>query len=65
MSKQIQIEATIQSPINKVWTYWTEPNHITKWNFAIPEWHCPSAQNELKVGGKFSARMEARDGSRF
>ena len=63
MSAKIKIEANIQSPINKVWTYWTEPQHITQWNFAVPEWHCPSATNDLKVGGKYSARMEAKDGS--
>lgn len=63
MSTKIQIEASIQSPLAKVWSCWTEPTHITKWNFAIPEWHCPKASNELKVGGKYSARMEAKDGS--
>ena len=62
-SSQIRIEATIAAPPSKVWTYWTEPKHITKWNFAIPEWHCPRATNDLKVGGKYSARMEAKDGS--
>ena len=63
MSATIQIEASINSPVSKVWTAWTEPQHITKWNFAIPEWHCPSAKNDLKPGGKYSARMEAKDGS--
>ncbi len=63
MNQKIQITATIQSPINKVWEYWTNPIHITKWNFATPEWHCPSATNDLKVGGKYVARMEAKDGS--
>lgn len=63
MASKIQIEASIQSPLSKVWSYWTEPAHIIKWNFAILEWHCPKATNELKVGGKYSARMEAKDGS--
>lgn len=63
MATKIKIEATIHSPLKKVWSYWTEPTHITQWNFAIPEWHCPKAENDLKVGGKYSARMEARDGS--
>lgn len=63
MNTKIQIETTITSPLSKVWTYWTEPNHIMKWNFAIPEWHCPNATNELKIGGKYVARMEAKDGS--
>lgn len=61
--KQIQIEATISAPAAKVWSFWTKPEHITKWNFAIPEWHCPSASNDLKPGGKYSAKMEAKDGS--
>lgn len=63
MNTKIQIEALIHSPIQKVWTYWTAPEHITKWNFAIPAWHCPKATNDLRVGGKYSARMEAKDGS--
>lgn len=60
---QIQIDAVILAPLPKVWLYWTEPEHITKWNFAIPEWHCPKSTNDLRVGGKYSARMEAKDGS--
>lgn len=60
---KIRIEAIISSPPKKVWTYWTEPEHITKWNFASEDWHCPKASNDLKVGGKYSARMAAKDGS--
>ena len=60
---KIKIEATISAPIPKVWSYWTKPEHIMKWNFAVPEWQCPRAENDLKVGGKYSARMEAKDGS--
>lgn len=60
---QIQIDAVISQSLLKVWIYWTQPEHITKWNFAIPEWHCPKAANNLVVGGKYSARMEAKDGS--
>jgi uncharacterized protein YndB with AHSA1/START domain len=60
---QIKIEATIAATPQKVWTYWTRPEHITKWNFASPDWHCPRATVELKVGGKYCARMEAKDGS--
>lgn len=63
MDTTIQIEAVISSPLSKVWSYWTEPKHITQWNFAIPEWQCPSASNDLRVGGKYAARMEAKDGS--
>lgn len=63
MDTTIQIEATISSPLPKVWSHWTEPKHITQWNFAVPEWQCPSASNDLRVGGKYAARMEAKDGS--
>jgi uncharacterized protein YndB with AHSA1/START domain len=47
----------------KIWDYYTNPEHIIKWNFASDDWHCPKAENELKVGGKFKSRMEAKDGS--
>lgn len=57
------IEAEVAAPPSKVWSYWTEPKHITQWNFASPDWGCPSASNDLKVGGKYSARMEAKDES--
>lgn len=62
MSK-IKIEAIVLADINKVWKYWTEPEHITKWNFASDDWHCPKAENDLRIGGKFTSRMEAKDGS--
>jgi uncharacterized protein YndB with AHSA1/START domain len=59
----ITIEASINAPIEKVWEMWTKPGHITHWNFASDDWQCPSAENDLQVGGKFSSRMEAKDGS--
>ncbi len=59
----VKIEASISAPVKKVWSYWTAPEHITKWNFADPSWCCPSASNDMKVGGKYIARMEAKDGS--
>jgi uncharacterized protein YndB with AHSA1/START domain len=62
-SSKIKIEATISAPSQKVWSYWTKPEHITKWNFASDDWQCPKASNDLKVGGKYAARMEAKDGS--
>lgn len=61
--QKIKIEAMVAAPLSKVWAAWTGPEHITQWNFAVPEWHCPKATNDLKVGGKYSARMEAKDGS--
>jgi uncharacterized protein YndB with AHSA1/START domain len=60
---QITIEAKVNAPIEKVWDYYTKPEHITKWNFASDDWECPSASNDLRVGGKYIARMEAKDGS--
>jgi uncharacterized protein YndB with AHSA1/START domain len=64
MSKtKITVQATIQADKKKAWDYYTNPTHITKWNFADPSWHCPNAKNELRVGGKYQARMEAKDGS--
>ena len=52
----------MQADTNKVWNYWTKPEHITRWNFATDDWHCPSAENDLQPGGKYTARMEAKDG---
>jgi len=59
----ITIEATIKASVEKVWQNWTSTNAITKWNTASPEWHTTKAEHELKPGGKFSYRMEAKDGS--
>ncbi|WHY00305.1 SRPBCC family protein [Neobacillus sp. DY30] len=62
-SKKITVETTVQAPVAKVWEYWTEPAHITKWNAASDDWHTPRAENDLRAGGKFLSRMEAKDGS--
>lgn len=59
----ITVETTVKAPIEQVWKFWTEPKHIVQWNSASPDWHTPRAENDLRVGGKFTARMEARDGS--
>ena len=59
----IRVSATINADKSKVWDYYTKPKHITQWNFADPSWHCPEAKNDLKVGGIYFARMEAKDGS--
>lgn len=63
MATKITISALVNAPVEKVWNCWTNPEHITKWNFAIETWQCPTASNDLKVGGKYIARMEAKDGS--
>jgi uncharacterized protein YndB with AHSA1/START domain len=61
-SKTISVQVTVLSPMEKVWDYWTSPEHITKWNNASDGWHTPHAVNDLRAGGKFLSRMEARDG---
>ncbi|HEY9049083.1 MAG TPA: SRPBCC family protein [Ohtaekwangia sp.] len=60
---KISVQATIAADTKKVWDYYTNPAHITRWNFASDDWQCPRAENDLRVGGKYSARMEAKDGS--
>jgi uncharacterized protein YndB with AHSA1/START domain len=60
---KVDIEAGISAKSGKVWNCWTAPEHITKWNFASDDWHCPRAENDVKVGGKMKSRMEAKDGS--
>lgn len=59
----IKIDLSIQKPIEKVWDYFNQPEHIVNWNFAHESWHCPKAENDLRVGGKLKTRMEAKDGS--
>ena len=60
---QITVENTIQAPVHKVWEYFTSPEHIKNWNNASDDWHTPSAENDLRVGGKFVYKMAAKDGS--
>lgn len=60
---KITIKAIVNALVGKVWEHWTLPKHITQWNTASADWHCPSATNDLQVGGRFSSRMEAKDGS--
>jgi uncharacterized protein YndB with AHSA1/START domain len=62
-AKTITVENTVKAPVEKVWQFWTSPEHITKWNYASDDWHSPFAQNDLRIGGKFLSRMEAKDGS--
>ena len=60
---QITVTATVNASATKTWDCYTNPAHIVNWNFADPSWHCPSAVNDMQVGGTYNARMEARDGS--
>ena len=59
----ITVESTVNAPVEKVWTLWSLPEHITKWTTASDDWHTPRAENDLRTGGKFNTRMEAKDGS--
>lgn len=59
----LTVKAVINAPVAKVWEYWTKPEHIIQWCSASPDWHTPRATNDLRKGGQFSSRMEARDGS--
>ena len=59
----ITVSNTVNASIEKVWEFWTTPEHITKWNNASPDWHTPFAKNDLVVGKKFKYTMSAKDGS--
>lgn len=59
----ITIETLVKAPIEKVWKYWSAPEHITKWATASDDWHTPFADNDLRKDGKFKTTMAAKDGS--
>jgi uncharacterized protein YndB with AHSA1/START domain len=59
----ITVETLVNAPVEKVWKSWNTPEDIIQWNSAHPEWHTPRATNDLRVGGEFTSRMEAKDGS--
>jgi len=59
----ITVEATIHAPLERVWECWNTPEHIMQWNHASDDWHSPHATVDLREGGTFTARMEAKDGS--
>lgn len=60
---EITVQTKITAPIKKVWDHLTAPSHIIHWNHAIDAWHCPKAESDLKAGGTFNYRMQAKDGS--
>lgn len=60
---KITIQTTVKSSSEKVWAAWTTPEDINQWNAASEDWHNPRSTNDLRVGGRFSYRMEAKDGS--
>jgi len=59
----ITVSATINAGVEKVWEFWTNPEHITQWAFASDDWHAPYADNDAQTGGKFKTTMAAKDGS--
>lgn len=59
----ITVKTTVKASLDKVWEYWTSPEHIIHWNNASDDWHTPKAVNDLRPNGKFNYRMEAKDGS--
>jgi uncharacterized protein YndB with AHSA1/START domain len=59
----ITVEAFINASIEKIWTCWTDPKHLVNWNNAFEDWHTPSAENDVRAGGRLKLRMEAKDGS--
>ncbi|MEW9110022.1 SRPBCC family protein [Cytobacillus gottheilii] len=63
ISNKVTVETNVHAPIEKVWKCWTEPDHIKNWNSASDDWHTPFAENDLRAGGSFVSRMEAKDGS--
>ncbi len=59
----ITVETKVKAPVEKVWENWTKPEHIMKWNNASADWHTPNAENDLRIDGKFTYKMAAKDGS--
>lgn len=59
----ITVQVTIKKDIETVWNKWNNPNDIVNWYFASDDWHAPKAFNDLKIGGSFLYRMEAKDGN--
>lgn len=60
---KITVETKVAAPIEEVWRAWTTPEDIKQWNAASDDWHTTAASVDLRVGGTFSSRMEAKDGS--
>ena len=60
---KITVQNTVNAPVEKVWQYWTEPQHVMQWCQASDDWHAPYADNDLRVGGNFKTTMAAKDGS--
>lgn len=57
----ITIQVIVNEPIEKIWEFWTKPEHVMNWNNASDDWHCPKADNDLKNNGKFSYTMASKN----
>lgn len=62
MAKPITVTTTVRAPMNRIWEVWNDAKHIMKWAFASDDWETPSAENDLRPGGKFKIRMQSKDG---
>jgi uncharacterized protein YndB with AHSA1/START domain len=60
---KITVETVVNAPLNEVWRAWNNPDDIKQWNAPMDAWHTTESAVDLREGGKFSARMEAKDGS--
>lgn len=63
MHKAITVQVVVNADLDTVWKSFTDPKHVVNWNFASDDWECPSAENDLTVGGRFKSRMSAKDNS--
>jgi uncharacterized protein YndB with AHSA1/START domain len=59
----ITLETEIDATLEHVWKCFNQPEHVTQWNFAADDWHCPKASNNVIAGGEFNYTMAAKDGS--
>jgi uncharacterized protein YndB with AHSA1/START domain len=62
-AQKVTVSTTINAPVTKVWEQFNAPEHITQWCQASDDWHAPHSENDLRVGGKFTTTMAAKDGS--
>lgn len=60
---KITVETNVHAPVADIWKAYTRPEDIKQWNTASEDWHTTQARVDLRVGGEFSSRMEAKDGS--
>lgn len=62
-AQTITVQTIVHAPLEKVWAYWNQPEHISGWAFASDDWEATSQGNDLQVGGRFTTRMQAKDQS--